>query len=347
MTAHRFSLARRALAASATVLLLVLGMGRMASAADPTKVSVAVLYLTSDAGIFIAIERGYFAEQGLQVELSRTASLADATALLATNRLDVGTGGATPGLFNAFRRGATAQIVADKSNQLPPGDQSGGILVRRDLVDGGEVKDVAGLKGRRIAVNNIQSTSLNYIVRALAQAGLGQDDVKLVEMPFNQFIPALEKKAVDAALIYTPLNQRVEAMGLARALPEAQLAVTSKGDSFNIMLYSEGFAKTEAAKRFMVAHLKAQRDYLRAVQGKADMKAICAIIHKYVPALPADCSGMSFTGVDPDGGVNIQSLERYQKEWLKLGILKEPIDIAKHVNLEFARYAVSVLGPYL
>jgi NitT/TauT family transport system substrate-binding protein len=336
---------RRALQA-ATMLLVLAGLGRSAGATEPTKVSVAVLYLTSDAGIFIGIERGYFAEQGIQVELSRTTSLADATALLATNKLDVGTGGATPGLFNAFRRGVEAQIVTDKSNQLPPGEQSGGILVRRDLLESGEVKTVADLKGRRIAVNNIQSTSLNYIVRALAQASLGRDDVKLVEMPFSQVIPALEKKAIDAALIYTPLNQTIERMQLARALPEAQLAVTSKGDSFNIMLYSDGFSKTDAAKRFMVAHLKAQRDYLRAVQGKADMGAVCGIIHKYVAALPANCAGMSFTGINPEGGVNVKSLERYQEEWLKLDLLKEPIDITKHVNLEFARYAANILGPY-
>jgi NitT/TauT family transport system substrate-binding protein len=328
-------------------LLLLAAPGRVVSAAEPpTKVTVAILYLTSDAGIFIAIERGYFAEQGLEVELSRTTSLADVTALLATDKLNVGTGGATPGLFNAFRRGVAAEIVTDKSNQLPPGEQSGGILVRRDLMDSGEIKTTADLKGRRIAVNNIQSTSLNYVMRALQQAALGRDDVKLVEMPFSQFIPALEKKAIDAAMIYTPLNQTIERMQLARPLPEAQLAVTSKGDSFNIMLYSEGFAKTDAAKRFMVAHLKAQRDYLRAVQGKADMPAICAIVHKYVPALPADCAGMTFTGVDPNGGVNIQSLQRYQEEWLKLGLVKEPIDIAKYVNPEFARYAVQVLGPY-
>jgi NitT/TauT family transport system substrate-binding protein len=328
-------------------VLLAAGLACPALAADATtKVSVAVLYLTSDAGIFIAIERGYFAEQGIEVDLSRTTSLADATALLATDKLDVATGGATPGLFNAFRRGVSAQIVTDKSNQLPPGDRSGGILVRRDLAESGEIKSVSDLKGRRIAVNNIQSTSLNYVVRALAQKGLTKDDVKLVEMPFSQFIPALEKKAVDGVMVYTPLNQTIERMQLARALPEAQLAVTSKGDSFNIMLYSEGFAKTDAAKRFMVAHLKAQRDYQRAVEGRTSMPAICAIIHKYVTAMPADCEGMSFTGIDPDGGVNLASLERYQKEWLTLGVMKEPADVASHVNLEFSRHAAAVLGPF-
>jgi NitT/TauT family transport system substrate-binding protein len=315
-------------------------------AAEPTKVTVAILYLTSDAGLLVAIERGYFAEQGITVELSRITSLADMIPLLATNRMNVATGGASPGLFNAFKRGVSVQIVTDKSSQLPPGERSGGIMVRRDLMDSGEVKTVADLKGRRIALNNIQSTSLNYIVRPLAQAGLGKDDVKLVEMPFNQFLPALEKKAVDAVLVYTPLNQIMEKMRVAKPLPEAQLAVTSKGDSFNIMLYSEAFAKTEAAKGFMLAHLKGQRDYMRAVEGRADMPAVCAIIHKHVVTLPADCAGMSFTGVDTSGGVNVGSLERYQQEWIALGVMKEPADIRKHVNLEFVRYAVSVLGPY-
>lgn len=318
----------------------------VAAADPPTKVSVAVLYLTSDAGIFVALERGYFAEQNLEVELSRTTSLADATALLATNKLDVGTGGFTPGLLNAFKRGVSAQIVTDKSNQLPPGERSGGLLVRRDLADSGEVKSVADLKGRRISVNNIQTTSLNYVVRALAQKGLTKDDVKLVEMPFNQVIPALQKKAIDAAMVYTPLNQTIERMQLATPLPEAQLAVTSKGDSFNIMLYSGAFAKTEAAKRFMVAHLKGQRDYQRAVEGRASMPAICAIIHKHVPAMPADCEGMSFTGIDPEGSVNIPSLQRYQQEWLSLGVVKDAVDIPSHVNLQFAKNAATVLGPY-
>jgi NitT/TauT family transport system substrate-binding protein len=317
-----------------------------AQAAEPTKVTVSVLYLTSDAGLFVAMERGYFKEQNIAVELSRSTSLADVIPLLATDKLNVGTGGASPGLFNAFKRGVPVQIVTDKSSQLPPGDRSGGLLVRRDLVESGEVKSMADLKGRRIAVNNIQSTSLNYVVRALAQGKLGKDDVKLLEMPFNQFIPALEKKAVDAVMVYTPLSQTMENMNMAKPLPEGQLAVTSKGDAFNIMLYSDTFAKTDAAKRFMVAHLQGQRDYLRAVEGRADMKPVCAIIHKYVTAMPPDCAGMSFTGIDPTGGVNTASLERYQQEWLTLGVMKEPADIRKHVNTEFSRHAVSVLGAY-
>jgi NitT/TauT family transport system substrate-binding protein len=322
--------------------------GAPAAAADapPAKVSVAILYLTADVGIFLAMDRGYFAEQNIDVSLSRITSSADAVALLATNRLDVASGGPSPGLFNAFKRGVPVQIVADKSSQLPPGDDTGGLMVRKDLLDSGSVKTVADLKGKRIAVNNIQSTSLNYVARALAEGGVSKDDVTLVEMPFNQFIPALQKKAVDAVMAYAPMYSTIRTMQLGRQLPETNLARTAPGDTFNLMFYSEQFAKTDAAKRFMVAYIKGQRDLQHAIDGQADLKAVCKTINKYVPAMAADCAGVSFTGIDPNGGVNVASLERYQQEWLTWGVMKEGADIRKQVNPEFSKYAVSVLGPY-
>ena len=323
-----------------------------AVAGPPTKVTVSILYITADVGIFLALEKGYFREQGLDIDLTRMTSGADAIALLATDKLDVGSGSATPGLFNAFKRGLPIQIVAEKSAVLPGVTIAGGatgagrLLVRTDLRESGQIKSMADLKGKRIAVNSVQSTTLNYVMRGISHGGLGKDDVVFVEMPFNQFIPALEKKAVDAVMAYPPMLQTIETkMKLGIALPEADLDKTSMNDATNIMLFSEGFAKTDAAKRFLVAHLKAQRDYARMVQ-KGDMLEACRAINKYVPAMPADCSGMSFTGIDPNGGVNVESLERYQKEWIQWGVMKEPADIRKNVNLEFSRNAVRVLGPF-
>jgi NitT/TauT family transport system substrate-binding protein len=343
----------RRLAALLAVALLGAGAAHaQATATPPTKVSVSILYITADAAIFLAMEKGYFKEQGLDVELTRMTSGADAIALLATDKLDVGSGSASPGLFNAFKRGLPIQIVSDKSAVLPgigptgAATGAGRLLVRTDLRESGQIKSMADLKGKRIAVNNVQSTSLNYVMRGISHGGLGKDDVVFVEMPFNQFIPALQKKAVDAVMAYPPMLYAIETrMKLGVALPEADLDKTSANDGTNIMLFSEGFAKTDAAKRFMVAYLKAQRDFARMIQ-QGDMLESCRVINKYVPTTPADCSGTSFTGVDVNGGVNVESLERYQKEWLTWGVMKEPADIRKNVNLDFSRNAVRVLGPY-
>jgi NitT/TauT family transport system substrate-binding protein len=338
----------RAAAASAACAASLLVTSRASAVDDkPAKVSVAILYLTADVGIFLALERGYFAEQNLQIELSRIASAADAIPLLATSKLDVGSGGASPGLFNALRRGLPVQIVTDKWSVLPPGVGLGRLLARRDLVESGEVKTVADMKGRRIAVNSLQSTSLNYVLRGIAKGGLVKDDIMLVEMPFSQFVPAFEKKAVDGGMVYAPLiDTLVNRLKLAQPLPEADEAKTSMGDSLNIMMYSPDFAKTDAAKRFMIAHVKGQRDYQRAVESNADMAPICGVISKYVSSMPPDCGGYEFSSVDPNGGVNLASLENYQREWISWGIMKEPADIRSHVNADFAKNAVSLLGPF-
>ena len=332
---------------------LLAGAAVAASAQTPaaplTKVSVSLLYITADVGVFYGIEKGYYREQGLELELQRMTSAADAIALLATDKLDVGSGSATPGLFNALRRGLPIQIVAEKASVRPIGADTsvgpGSLMVRSDLRESGQIKTMADLRGKRIAVNSLQSTTLNYVMRGISQGGLGKDDVTFVEMPFNQFVPALEKKAVDAVMAYPPLAKTLESkLKLAVSLPESDLLRTSANDATNIMMFSPGFAKSDAAKRFMVAHLRAQRDYMRLVQ-TGQPGEICRVVNKYTPAMPADCAGITFTGTDPNGSVNVDSLERYQKEWLQWGVMKDPADIRKSVNLDFVRHAATVLGP--
>jgi NitT/TauT family transport system substrate-binding protein len=342
------SIHRRAALAIGCGLLAAGSALAQAPAGPPTKVSVSMLFITADVGVFLGVEKGYYKEQGLEIDMQRMTSAADAIALLATDKLDVGSGSATPGLFNALKRGLPIQIVAEKSAVRPIGADtntagSGSILVRADLKD--QVRTMADLKGRRIGVNNLQSTTLNYVMRGISKGGLGKDDVVFVEMPFNQFVPALEKKAVDAVMVYPPLVQTIEGkMKIAYSMPDSDLHRTSANDATNIMMFSPGFARTDAAKRFMVAHLKAQREYMRLVQS-GQPQEICRIVNKYSPAMPADCAGVSFTGVDPNGAINVESLERYQKEWIDWGVMKEPADIRKSVNTEFVRNAVTVLGP--
>jgi NitT/TauT family transport system substrate-binding protein len=343
-----FSTFRRLVAALGCGLLAAGSALAQAPAGPPTKVTVSMLFITADVGVFLGIEKGYYKEQGLEIDMQRMTSAADAIALLATDKLDVGSGSATPGLFNALKRGLPIQIVAEKSAVRPIGPDtntagSGSLLVRADLKD--QVRTMADLKGKRIGVNNLQSTTLNYVMRGISKGGLGKDDVVFVEMPFNQFIPALEKKAVDAVMVYPPLVQTIEGkMKIAYSMHDSDLQRTSVNDATNIMMFSPGFAKTDAAKRFMVAHLKAQREYMRLVQ-TGQPQEVCRIVNKYSPAMPADCAGVSFTGVDPNGVINVESLERYQKEWMDWGVMKEPADIRKSVNTEFVRNAVTVLGP--
>src|SRR3954468_12573066 len=113
-------------------------------------VRYALQYSLNDAPTFLALERGYFAAEGLDVELIRIQAAGEAIPQLATGGLDVAMGSVAAGFYNAVARGAEVRVVADQGSTLP-GFPLYSLVVRKDLVDSGQVRDWADLKGLRIA----------------------------------------------------------------------------------------------------------------------------------------------------------------------------------------------------
>src|SRR5262249_49087147 len=83
-----------------------------------------LLMINADAGVFLALEKGYFREQGLAVELNYFASSGGVQmAALTTGELDVGSGSISPGIYNGGARRVNMRIVAIKSRVGPQGLQ--------------------------------------------------------------------------------------------------------------------------------------------------------------------------------------------------------------------------------
>lgn len=74
----------------------------------------------SDAGWLIARAKGFLAEQGIQLEVTRFSNGSELVPPLGTNQLDLGGGAPNAGLFNAVAREVQLFIVADKGS-TPPG----------------------------------------------------------------------------------------------------------------------------------------------------------------------------------------------------------------------------------
>src|SRR5690606_19495529 len=102
---------RRSAIAAAAAAIAAFAIGPV-QAADPVKLTFLYSPFADYAPFFIAKEKGYFAEQGLDVELSSKTGSAETFQLLASANAEAG--GATwgAGLFNAINDGATLSIVA-------------------------------------------------------------------------------------------------------------------------------------------------------------------------------------------------------------------------------------------
>ena len=94
-----------------------------AAAVEPLRpsvpVKIGVFGTVSDAGFYIALERGYAAEEGIDLELVPFGSSPQLLAPLATGQIDVGVGAANPGFHNAISRGIAMRIVADRGSAVP------------------------------------------------------------------------------------------------------------------------------------------------------------------------------------------------------------------------------------
>src|SRR3979409_746538 len=73
---------------------------------------VGAIGAVSDAGIFIAQEKGYFKDEGLDVEIVGFKAAPQILPAIATGEVQVSGSAVTPALFNAIQRGVEMKIVA-------------------------------------------------------------------------------------------------------------------------------------------------------------------------------------------------------------------------------------------
>jgi NitT/TauT family transport system substrate-binding protein len=303
----------------------------------------------SDAGFFIADEKGYFREQALTVETTQFASATEIVAPLGAGQLDVGGGAPSAGLGNALARGITVKIVADKGSAAP-GFGYAGLLIRNQLWDSGAVRGVEDFRGRRLGINSIAGNTLESTTdKMMRDAGMSIADLELISLPFGDQPGALANGGVDIAFPIEPfvtaaveqniahLYQRVD-----QIYPNQQVAVVFYGKEF-------AEQRPEVGRRFMQAYVRAARDYNDAfAKGDAAKKReVVDILIRNTPIKDAALyDRMVMPGIAPDGKVNIQSLQQDQDYYIRAGKQQQAVDYTQAVDQSFADWASQQLGPY-
>ena len=107
-------------------------------------VAVAVDRAASDAGLFIAAERGYFKELGIQVEFVWFPSSAEMLPMVASGHIQVAGGITSTSFFNAIDRNIGLRLLADKGHNMP-GKPFVNMVLSEPLID--KVKQIPDLRG--------------------------------------------------------------------------------------------------------------------------------------------------------------------------------------------------------
>jgi NitT/TauT family transport system substrate-binding protein len=315
--------------------------------AEPTTVKLGwTLGSITLAGVYVAMDKGYFRDANIDVELVTVDNINALIAPIATGQIDIATGGPSAGFFNALGRGVKLRIVADQ-NTARPGASSIALMVRKDLIDNGEVKDYADLKGRTIAVVSKRATMELDVLKALQKGGLTRKDVNLINMGFPQMNLAFGNKSIDAALQIEPLVTAAVTRNLAVRWRGVDEITPNRQNSF--FMVSEAFAaKPDLVRAYMVAYLRGVRDYNDGVhKKKANRREIISILTKHTSIKdPAVYDQMVLPAIDPNGELNVASIQEALDQFVADGDVKAKIDLNKVVDLSFIKYGQEVLGRY-
>ena len=118
----------------------------------PVPVKVATVGLVGEAGIFIALGKGYFKDEGLDVQLVEVRVTTDQVALLLSGDLDYGHSPPAAVLYNVAARNVGVKVVANDSIIPQTTSLSSGFAIRNELLDSGAVRSPSDLKGRTIGL---------------------------------------------------------------------------------------------------------------------------------------------------------------------------------------------------
>jgi NitT/TauT family transport system substrate-binding protein len=303
--------------------------------AEDEVVRLGDLLAISNAGVYIAIEKGYFKQEQVKVDVSTFASAAKSVPALAAGELDVAVGSASAGLFNAIAQGAGFRIVADKG-QAREGTGFTLLTARKDLVDSGQVKSVKDLKGRKVALlakGNIQHYLLG---KMLEEAGLTINDVELSYLNGPNTVTAFRNKAVDAAYAVEPWPARFEEQGLAVRFRTPEQVPGLGPVQIGTIIYSGKFIaeRRPVAQRWMNAYLKGCEFY--ATRGIKDPEVL-TILEKYtkVPAPVIRAATPYYQ--EPRGRVLVESLADQIKWFVANDLMKESIPVERTLDLSFVK----------
>jgi NitT/TauT family transport system substrate-binding protein len=306
------------------VRLLFAGLLALASlqahADELLKAKVGVLRLSSSAPVFIAQDKGYFRDAGLDIDLKFFDAAQPIAVATTSGDVDFGITAFTAGLYNLAGKG-TLKVIGGMSREKA-GYPLIGYFASNNAYAAG-LKAPRDLAGKRIAVTQIGS-SFHYSLGLLADKyGFKLSDVKVLPMQsLSNAAAALKGETVDAALLPVSTARKLIDDGGAKLL--GWVGDETPWQLGAVFASPKTLINKPLVTKLLAALERADREYhdeiLAAVtDGKAPIneqtRPLLEIIAKYTN-LPLEQVVGNCAYIDPDGKLDVKNVAN-QIAWLQ------------------------------
>lgn len=323
---------------------LALASGVCAAQAQETTIRIGLVRSISNAANLWAVEKGYFKEVGIKLQIEELDTSANTLALLAQNQLQLVEGGISAGYFNGIEKNLPITMVMDRVSS-PLGHN---LMLRPDLK--GQITRLAQLKGKVIATNGQGAVSTYEVGKMLETEGLTINDVEIKVIPFTQYAVAFKNKAIDAAIVIPPFTAQLTESGLAVNFKDPDEIVKPHPLNIAVNIVNTEFAKKneQLMKNYYVAYQRAAREYCQAYHGGSNRQAIIDIsVRTGTETRPALLHKYPWPARNPDGRVNVASMLDMNAWFVKNKMSNTVFPAERVVDSRYADYALSKLGPFV
>jgi NitT/TauT family transport system substrate-binding protein len=166
---------------------------------DLTTVKVGVIPIVDTAPIWLGKSKGFFKEEGLNLEITTTTGGAAAVPGVVSGDFDIAFGNVVS-LMVATDKGLPLKFISNGTTTTGEKPDFSGVVVPKDS----PIKTAADLAGKTVSVNNLNNIGDTTIRKVVEEAGGDPKGIKFVEVAFPDAPAAVERKQVDAAWILEP-----------------------------------------------------------------------------------------------------------------------------------------------
>ncbi len=303
----------RRLVAAVALTLALFGGGDALLARDKVVVSLHAEIWAAD--LLIGIEEGYFAAQGLDVEIVAWSSSTAMLPALAHGEVDFSTTSSlSPSYINLIQRGAPIRLVAARSMHQVGACPYVAFVARSELIDSGRLNDLASLRGLRIATART-APSFYYWARLLERAGLTTDDVVFKNVPDDLKVEAIARDLVDVTSTIEPKVTKLVSSGDGKIWLPMAAATPDRQNTF-LLFGPRLLRERDLGRRVMAAYLAGRAQFL---EGKTDrnVRILAARTHME----PDEVRRICWPAQSADPRIDPAGLEDFQKWALGEGLI--------------------------
>ena len=319
----------------------ILGAGRSwAEGGALEKITIGALPLTSSGPVFIALEKGWFRDVGLDVQITQFNTAGQVGVAVVAGDLDLGVAGLTASFYNMAYKGALRMIAGQSREQ--PGFENICFMASNKAWSEG-VRTFPDLVGRRLGNTTIGSTIHYSAILACKKYKIDMNTITLVQFQtLPNMAAAFRGGSLDACAPTQAIYQQLKADNVGQLIAwVGDLTPWQLGALFaspKVIATRRG-----AVQRFVTAYVRACAVYNAAFnQPRIDGKRVqgpgydelLQILSKVVGQTPDQVAG-GLAYIPADARLDTDDIKRQVEIWQEFGLADKGVNAADLFDTSF------------